>query len=64
MREWRYIYTFLMLAVDEDEWSASPCGRFKSRERIPLIFPIGGWVGPGTGMNALERRKMSYPYRK
>jgi hypothetical protein len=61
MGERRYIYNFLMSVLDEDEWSASPYGRFKSRERIPLIFLIGVWMGPRIGMNALERRKRLTP---
>jgi hypothetical protein len=37
---------FLTLAVDADEWSASPHGYFILRERAPSTHFIGGWSGP------------------
>jgi hypothetical protein len=40
------------------EWSASrPC-RFAPGERASDIHGIGGWVGPGTGLDNVEKRKM------
>jgi hypothetical protein len=44
------------------EWSASRLGRFTSRETSPGTHWVGGWMGPRTGLDDVERRK-SCPYR-
>jgi hypothetical protein len=45
-------------ALDGGEWLASHSGHFTSRERIPSIHLIEGSVGPTTGMEAKEKRKI------
>jgi hypothetical protein len=47
---------FLTHALDGGEWSASRPG-----ERVPGIHRIGGRVGPRTGLDAVEKRKISCP---
>jgi hypothetical protein len=48
------VHTFLTSALAEGELSAShPC-RFNTGERA---LGIGGWVGPRTGLDAVEKRK-------
>jgi hypothetical protein len=49
---------FLTLLLDGGEWSASCPGRVIPREPAPGIYCVGGWVGPGAGLGALEKRKM------
>jgi hypothetical protein len=39
------------------EWSVSRPDCFIHGERAPATHWIGGWVGPRTGMDDLERRK-------
>jgi hypothetical protein len=39
----------------EDEWSASLPGRFSSGERARGTHWIGGWVGPRTGLDDVEK---------
>jgi hypothetical protein len=44
-------------ALAEGEWSASrPC-RFTPGERAPCTHWLGGWVGPRTGLDDVEKRK-------
>jgi hypothetical protein len=51
------IHIFLTSALAAGEWSASgPC-RFTSEERAPGTHWIGGWVGPGAGVDEVEKRK-------
>jgi hypothetical protein len=38
------------------EWSASRPGRFTLRERAFGTHWIGGWVGPRTGLDDVEKR--------
>jgi hypothetical protein len=45
-------------ALDGDEWSASRPGRFTPIERASGTHWIGGWVGPRTGLDDVERRKI------
>jgi hypothetical protein len=40
------------------EWSASRPDRFTPGERTPSIHWIGGRVGPRTGLNDAEKRKL------
>jgi hypothetical protein len=52
---------FLTSALDGGEWSASrPC-HFTPGERAPGTHCIGGWVGPRTGLDDVERRKILPP---
>jgi hypothetical protein len=44
-----------------DEWSASRPGRFTPGERAPGTHSIGGWVGPKTGLDDVEKRKCFDP---
>jgi hypothetical protein len=51
------IHIFLTSALAGGEWSASrPC-RFTSGERVPNTHWTGGWVGPRTGLDDVEKRK-------
>jgi hypothetical protein len=52
-----YIHIFLTSALVGGEWSASrPC-RVNPRERALGTHWIGGWVGPRTGLDNVEKRK-------
>jgi hypothetical protein len=48
----------LTSALVEGEWLASRPGRFTPGERAPGDLWIGGWVGPRTGQDHAERRKI------
>jgi hypothetical protein len=52
-----YILIFLTSALDGGEWSASHPGHFTPEERAPGTHCIGGWVGPRTGLDDVEKRK-------
>jgi hypothetical protein len=57
--EWRYSSTHsLISALDGGEWSASLAGRFTPRERAPVTYWIGGWVGPRNVLDAVVKRKI------
>jgi hypothetical protein len=56
--------SFLASELDGGEWSASRPGRFTARERAPGIHWLGGWVGLGAGLDAVEKRNISCPYRE
>jgi hypothetical protein len=51
-----YIHIFLTSALDGDEWSASHPGRFTPKEIVPGSHWIGGWVGPRSGLENVERK--------
>jgi hypothetical protein len=51
------IHVFLTSALVGAEWSASLPDRFNPGESAPGKHWIGGWVGPGTGLDDIERRK-------
>jgi hypothetical protein len=51
------IHIFLTSALVGGEWSASRPGRFTPGERAPGTHRIGGWVGPRTGLDDMEKRK-------
>jgi hypothetical protein len=46
---------FLTSALVADEWSASCPGCFTSEERALSTHWIGGWVGPGAGLEDMEK---------
>jgi hypothetical protein len=46
------LHTFLTLAQDEDEWSASCCGCF-----APSTYWIVGLMDPGSSLNVMMKRK-------
>jgi hypothetical protein len=48
---------FVTSALVGDEWSASRPGRFSLGERAPRTHRKGGWVGPTTGLDDVEKRK-------
>jgi hypothetical protein len=52
---------FLTLALDGCEWSVSRPGCFIPREIAAGTHWVGGWVGPRTGMNAVEKREYLDP---
>jgi hypothetical protein len=45
---------FLTSKPDAGDWSTSRLGRFILAERIPGNHWIGGWVGPGNRLDAVE----------
>jgi hypothetical protein len=51
-----YIHVFLTSAL-VGEWSASRADRFTPGERGPGTHWIG-WVGPRTGLDDVEKRKI------
>jgi hypothetical protein len=55
------IQAFLTWILVGGEWSALRPGRFVPGERAPGTHWIGGWVGPRTGLDDVEKKK-SYPY--
>jgi hypothetical protein len=52
-----YIHVFLTSAIFGAEWSASRSGRFTPGEIAPGNHWIGGWVGPRTGLDDVEKRQ-------
>jgi hypothetical protein len=46
--------TFLTSALDGGECSASRPGGFTPGEVVPGTHCIGGWVGPGVGLDAVH----------
>jgi hypothetical protein len=53
------LHSFLTLALDGGEWSASrPC-RFTYGERAPA-----GWVGPRASLDAVAKRQIHHPWRE
>jgi hypothetical protein len=53
-----YIYVFLTSALAGGEWLALHSGRITARERDPINHWIGDWVGPRTGLDDVEKRKL------
>jgi hypothetical protein len=52
-----YVHIFFNSALLAGEWSASrPC-RFTPGERATGTRWTGGWVGPRTGLDDMEKRK-------
>jgi hypothetical protein len=54
----------LISALDGGEWSDSRPGRLISRERVPGIHWIGGWVNPRAVLDTVVKRKIPSPRRK
>jgi hypothetical protein len=55
--EWRYSSTILYLGT-RWRWSASRPDRSTPEERSPCTHFIGGWVGPGAGLDEVEKREI------
>jgi hypothetical protein len=53
------IHVFLTSALVGGEWSASHSDRFTPGERAAGTHWIGGWVGLRTGLDDVEKRKIS-----
>jgi hypothetical protein len=49
------IHIFLTLALVGGEWSASHLSQFTPVEIATGTHWIGGWVGPRTGLDDVER---------
>jgi hypothetical protein len=56
-----WLHSFLTWAVDGVEWSAAYPDRYTPRERAPSSHWIGGWMGPTTSLDVVEKRKISFP---
>jgi len=52
------LLSFLTLALDVGEWSASSPSHFTPRVRATNIHWIRGWMGPGTSQDAVVKRKL------
>jgi hypothetical protein len=50
-------YSFLTSSLVELELSASCPGHFTAGERAPDAHGIGGWEGPRTGLDDVEKRR-------
>jgi hypothetical protein len=52
------IHILLTSALVGEEWSATRPGRFTPGEIVPGTHWIGGWVGPRTGLDDVERKNI------
>jgi hypothetical protein len=52
------LHIFFISALDEGDWLASRPGRFTSGERAAGTHYIEGCLGPRTGLDDVERRKI------
>jgi hypothetical protein len=57
-------HVFLTLALDGEEWSDSYPGQFNPGEEVPSIHWIEGWVRSIISLNAVEKRRSSFPYQE
>jgi hypothetical protein len=48
-------HVFLISALVGGEWSASSSGHFTPGGKTPGTHWIGGWVGPGAGLDDMEK---------
>jgi hypothetical protein len=55
---------FLTSALVEDEWLASRPQPLYPRKRAIGTHWIGSWVGPRAGLDAMEKRKISFSCRR
>jgi hypothetical protein len=55
---------FFTSALDAGEWSASRPGRFIPGERAPSTHWITGWMGPRAGLDAVEKKGISFSCQK
>jgi hypothetical protein len=51
------IHLSLTSALVVGDWSASTPCRFISKERASSTSWVGGWVGPGAGLDDMEKLK-------
>jgi hypothetical protein len=58
MGEWMYIHVILTSALYGGEWSASYPGCFTPGKSAPATQWTIGWVGPRTGLDEVEKRKI------
>jgi hypothetical protein len=45
----------LTSTLDGGDWSASRASRFTLREKSPGAHWVGGWVGPGAGLDTVAK---------
>jgi hypothetical protein len=58
MKEWMYRSTFFFTsALVGGEWSPSRTVLLIPKERTTGTLWIGGWVGPRTGLDDVEKRQ-------
>jgi hypothetical protein len=50
--------SFFASALYGGEWSVSRPGRFTPGERAPGMQWLGGWMGPSSGLDPVEKRKI------
>lgn len=56
------LHSLLTSAPDRGKWSASPSGRFTSRERKPVPTEYRVRMGPRASLDVLEKKKFSCFY--
>jgi hypothetical protein len=54
-----WLHSFLISALDEDDWLTSRPGRFISGGKVPALLCVGVLVGPRTGLGALGNKVAS-----
>jgi hypothetical protein len=55
------VHIFLTLACNGGKWSVSHSGCFAPREEANGIHWTEGWVGTTTGLDAVDKRIISFP---
>jgi hypothetical protein len=58
------LYAYFMSALGGDEWSALYPGHIVPGERTPGTHWIGDWVGPRSGLDAVEATDISFLYQE